>query len=154
MIKTKYFQKYTDKQTEVKFLLGGIGTGNISLGVRGNLCEFELFNNPSKDIDMPYTFFATHIKYADGKVANRILEAQIPSPHRRPVGYPSLELAGLPRFDSSVMEVAYPFSKVTLKDKDIPLKFTMESYTPFIPLNPDDSGIPGAGIGSPSTIAL
>lgn len=146
MAKTNYYQKYTDKQTEVKFLLGGIGTGNISVGVRGNLCEFELFNNPSKDIDMPYTFFATHIKYQNGNVSNRLLESELPNPHRRPVGYASLELAGLPRFESSVMEVAYPFSKVTLKDKEIPLKFSMESYTPFIPLSPDDSGIPGAYI--------
>lgn len=146
MIKTNYFQKYTNKQTEVKHLLGGIGTGNISLGVRGNLCEFELFNNPSKNIDMPYTFFATHIKYSDGSKINRILEAEIPSPHRNPVGYPSLELAGLPRFETSTMEVAYPFSKVSLKDREIPLSFSMEAYTPFIPLNPDDSGIPGAYI--------
>ena len=30
----------------VDFLLGGIGTGNVSLGARGNLTTWQIFNQP------------------------------------------------------------------------------------------------------------
>ena len=30
---------YSDSATVARFLLGGIGTGNVSVGSRGQLCE-------------------------------------------------------------------------------------------------------------------
>ena len=39
-------------------LLGGIGTGNISVGARGELRDWEIFNSPRKGNYLPYTFFA------------------------------------------------------------------------------------------------
>ena len=41
----------------VDFLLGGIGTGNVSLGARGNLTTWQIFNQPGQLNRMPYTFF-------------------------------------------------------------------------------------------------
>lgn len=32
----------------VDFLLGGIGTGNVSLGARGNLTTWQIFNQPDR----------------------------------------------------------------------------------------------------------
>ena len=40
----------------VDFLLGGIGTGNVSLGARGNLTTWQIFNQPGQMNRMPYTF--------------------------------------------------------------------------------------------------
>ena len=40
------------------FPLGGIGTGNVSLGARGELRDWEIFNRPGKGVELPYTFFA------------------------------------------------------------------------------------------------
>jgi hypothetical protein len=40
--------------TEVAFPLGGIGTGTISLGGRGNLRDFEIFNKPAKGNIIPF----------------------------------------------------------------------------------------------------
>ena len=40
----------------VDFLLGGIGTGNVSLGARGNLTTWQIFNQPGQLNRMPYTF--------------------------------------------------------------------------------------------------
>ena len=34
---------------QVAFLLGGIGTGNISVGPRGELKDWEIFNWPGKN---------------------------------------------------------------------------------------------------------
>src|ERR1041385_6382359 len=47
---------------EVAFTLGGIGTGTVSLGGRGELRDWELFNRPGKGHDLPYTFFAIWVQ--------------------------------------------------------------------------------------------
>jgi len=39
---------YSNDAREAAFLLGGIGTGNISLGARGELRDWEIFNRPGK----------------------------------------------------------------------------------------------------------
>src|SRR5580765_5840442 len=44
--------------SEVAFPLGGIGTGTVSLGGRGQLRDWEIFNRPAKGKHLPYTFFA------------------------------------------------------------------------------------------------
>ncbi|HHW31572.1 MAG TPA: hypothetical protein GXX20_07870 [Clostridiaceae bacterium] len=40
---------------EAAFLLGGIGTGTISVGARGELKDWEIFNKPSKGDNLSYT---------------------------------------------------------------------------------------------------
>jgi hypothetical protein len=39
---------YGADANEVAFPLGGIGTGTISIGARGNLRDFEIWNEPCK----------------------------------------------------------------------------------------------------------
>ena len=50
-------KSYTDQANALRFLLGGIGTGNISMNARGELCDFEIFNKPNKGVKLPYSFF-------------------------------------------------------------------------------------------------
>ncbi len=54
------------------------------------------------------------------------------------------EMAGLPRFDSADMGSEYPFVNFKFTDDQMPVQVSLEAFTPFIPLNADDSGIPGA----------
>lgn len=42
--------------TEVRFLLGGIGTGNFSVNSRGKFLDWEIFNWPSKNTKFPLSF--------------------------------------------------------------------------------------------------
>ena len=49
---------FNNDAREAAFLLGGIGTGNISVGARGELRDWEIFNSPGKGNYLPYTFFA------------------------------------------------------------------------------------------------
>lgn len=133
---------YTNKDTEVKFLLGGIGTGNISLDSRGHFSDYEIYNEPSKNRNLPYSFFSINI-FDKEKQYIKVLEANLSEPHKRPLGYFSSELAGLPRFNSSKMRCKYPFANVELIDDEIPVKVEMIAYTPFIPLDSKSSGIPG-----------
>ncbi|MDD4892230.1 MAG: GH116 family glycosyl-hydrolase, partial [Phycisphaerae bacterium] len=60
---------------EVAFPLGGIGTGTISLGGRGNLRDWEIFNSPGKGNDIP-ALFALWCKPAGGKPVARVLEGE------------------------------------------------------------------------------
>src|SRR6476646_4078921 len=46
---------------EIAFPLGGIGTGTVSLGGRGDFRDWEIFNRPNKGGVLPFTFVALHL---------------------------------------------------------------------------------------------
>ena len=126
---------YPYEATECKFLLGGIGTGNVSVGTRGNYCDWEIFGQPGKGIHFPYTFFALWAKSKNTQPIVRILESRIQPPYTCSHGFISADLAGLPRFERSSFSAAYPFVNVALEDSKLPLSVELEAFTPFIPLN-------------------
>jgi len=144
----EHLNTYDETATQIAFLLGGIGTGNISLGARGELKDWELFNSPGIGNMFPYTFFALHINNGgegqERAVLNRVLESEIQPPHNLSHGYSSSRLAGLPRFEHSRMRAEYPLCAVKLEDGRVPVDVTLEAYTPFIPLDDEDSALPVA----------
>jgi len=135
--------KYSKDAGECAFLLGGIGTGNISIGQRGDLRDIEIFNSPNKGYNPPYTFFSIWVKEEGKTPISKKLEAKKIPPYTGSHGFYSHETAGIPYLDSSTILCEYPFVRIDYKDKDLPLDIIQEAYTPFIPLNADDSGIPG-----------
>ena len=135
---------YADDASEAAFLVGGIGTGCYSIGARGEMRDWEIFNRPGKGNRLPYTFFALSARGPGVGVA-RVLEARLHPPFSSARGYESNLVAGLPRFAHSQMTGRFPFVTVELQDPDIPLGVTLEAFNPFIPLDADSSGIP-AGI--------
>ena len=54
---------YDNKAEEARFYLGGIGTGNFCVGSRGQLANWQLFNQPGFDNILPYTFFAIRTSF-------------------------------------------------------------------------------------------
>ena len=135
---------YKGDASVAKFLLGGLGTGNISVGPRGELRDWEIFNRPGKGQFVPFSFFAIWTKEEGKEPVSRILESKICPPFYKSHGFLNGELAGIPRFEESKMVGKQPFVYVDLKDSTVPVTVQMEAYTPFIPLNADDSGIPTA----------
>jgi non-lysosomal glucosylceramidase len=133
-----------DHLNEIAFPLGGIGTGMVSLGGRGNLRDWEIFNRPGKGINLPYTFFAIHVQQKGKPAKVRILEGPYPLPFQEPHGHgiKRIELAGLPRMKKAVFRGMYPKAQVKLLDEELPISVTMEAFNPFIPLDPVESGIP------------
>ncbi len=129
---------------EAAFLLGGIGTGNISVGARGELRDWEIFNTPAKGNYAPFTFFSIWAKPEGGESITRVLESNLTPPFSKSHGFSCSEIAGLPRLDSSTLKGEYPFVTVDFQDKKLPVNVSLTAFTPFIPLNADDSGIPGA----------
>jgi uncharacterized protein (DUF608 family) len=53
---------------------------------------------------------------------------------------------GLPRFESARFETQFPFGKVTLEDKDIPLAVEVTGWSPFEPGDADAASLPVVGL--------
>ena len=130
--------------TEIAFPLGGIGTGTVSLGGRGNLRDFEIFGKPAKGNVLPFTFFALWARPEGGEPVAKILEGKIPPPYRSGFGEPQAQLQGLPRFDETSFVGEYPVAVLELSDGKVPVKASLRAWNPFIPLNVKDSAIPVA----------
>jgi uncharacterized protein (DUF608 family) len=124
------------------FPLGGIGTGNVSIGARGELRDWEIFNRPAKNSRLPNTFFALHAQAEGQPAITRVLEGPIPPPHTWSHGYHPATGAGLPRLASATMRGEYPFVTIAFEDPKLPVRAQLEAFTPLIPLDPDDSGLP------------
>jgi Predicted bile acid beta-glucosidase len=139
----KNTKTYTNQQHAFRALLGGIGTGNISLDATGRMCDFEIMNQPNKNTKMPYTFFSMWSQIGEEKSQAVVLEAAPTGISNKALGHASAEVYGLPRMTTSQVETNYPFYLYTLKKEGLPLQVQLEAYTPFIPLDAKDSGIPG-----------
>jgi uncharacterized protein (DUF608 family) len=122
--------------------VGGIGTGDILIGGRGNIRALEIFNRSAMN-DQPYmTFFSLWYQEKDKPADAKILEGPVPVDISGPYGITRRQLEGIPRFRKTRFSARYPFINLNLKDPDVPLKITGEFYNPLVPLNVDKSSIP------------
>ena len=142
MKKTEGIRSFTSSASEVAFPLGGIGTGNVSLGARGEFRDWEIFNSPAKGNNLPNTFFAIRMQSGNDDPIARVIEGPIQHPHIQSHGYHPSTTGGLPRFAKSTLHGEYPLVTVDFEDEKLPLSIQLEAYTPLIPLNPEDSGTP------------
>lgn len=126
------------------FLLGGIGTGNVSLGACGELRDWELENNPDKGRHNPHSFFAIHAVPAGGQPVTRVLEARPEGRRDADAGYPFDRLMGLPRLAAATLYGEYPVVDIDFHDDDLPVEVSLRAFTPLVPLDADDSGMPAA----------
>lgn len=144
MKKTDGIRSFDSSASEVAFPLGGIGTGNVSIGARGDLRDWEIFNSPAKGNNLPNTFFAIRVQSNGNDPIARVIEGPVQHPHIRSHGYHPSTSAGLPRFAKSTLHGEYPLVTIDFEDDKLPITIQLEAYTPLIPINPEDSGIPCA----------
>ncbi len=128
----------------IAFPLGGIGTGSISLGGRGQLRDWEIFNRPDKGYSPNYAFPAIWARQAGGKPVARVLEARILPPYEGRDGLGAYNVPGLPRLEEAVFTGEFPFARVAFADPKLPVSVELEAWSPFIPLDEDASGHPVA----------
>ncbi|WP_017203484.1 GH116 family glycosyl-hydrolase [Microbacterium algeriense] len=126
------------------FPLGGIGTGNVSIGARGELRDWEFENLPDKGRRNPHSFFAIHAAPEGGTAVTRVLEARLTGRHDADAGYAFDQLAGLPRLDAASLHGEYPVVDVDFTDRVLPVEVSLHAFTPLVPLDADASGIPAA----------
>ena len=133
---------FDSSATAVAFPLGGIGTGNVSLGARGEWRDWEIFNQPAKGNTLPNTFFALRVQQGEAEPQLRVIEGPLQPPFTLSHGIHPRNGGGLPRFQDTTFRGEYPFALIDFHDDRLPIEVQLEAYTPLIPLNPDDSGIP------------
>ncbi len=129
--------------------LGGIGTGTVGLGGRGELRDWMVMNRPAVGYagiltgnDAP--FFAIHIQGEGTAASTRGLLGPLhPAEYSSDEGR-SVNHAGLPRFAHASFETAYPFGQVILSDERLPVLVRIKGFNPLIPGDADRSGIPVA----------
>lgn len=129
---------------EIAFPLGGIGTGTVSVGGRGQLRDWEIFNRPGKGKHLPYTFFSIWAQADHAKPVARVLEARLQPPYNGAFGAPARLAAGLPRLASARFIGAYPLARVEFQDEALPVQVMLEAFNPCIPGDVEDSGLPVA----------
>ena len=139
----------SDHLKEIALPLGGIGTGTVSVGGRGELRDWEIMNVPAKGFNTGTQsrnapFFAVFTKDETGKTTTTMLAGPVsPNEYNDPFGTPVYNF-GLPRFREASFDAAYPFGQVHLSDKDIPVSVTLKAFNPFVPTDADKSGMPVA----------
>jgi len=137
---------FTGRQLdEIAFPLGGIGTGSVSIGGWGQLRDWEIFNRPAKGNILAYSFFTLRAQAEGEQPVVRVLQGPTGGTYTgRGSGVERLNGAGLPHFRQCSFTGAFPFATVRLRDPDVPLRVSIEAFSPFIPLNDKDSSIPAA----------
>ena len=132
--------------------LGGIGTGTISLGGRGEIRDhYQIMNEPaSGDVDKgdrasKGPIFLVHVASADGSASTTRMLAGPLYAHEKfqqngcPVPY-----HGVPRFAQASFSAAYPFGTVTLSDPSLPIRAKVRGFNPLVPGDADASSLPVA----------
>jgi len=140
-----YPRTYSGRQLAmIAFPLGGIGTGSISLGGRGQLRDWEIFNRPDKGRSPSYAFPSIWAKRGNSKPVTRVLEARLMPPYAGSSGLGSGNAPGLSRLESATFTGEFPLAGIAFQDAHLPVQVTLEALSPFIPLDPDASGLPVA----------
>jgi len=129
---------------EVAFPLGGIGTGTVSLGARGELRDWEIFNRPAKRRFLPFTFVALWAKPEGESSLLRVVEGPAQPPYFGWNGYRHESGQGLRHFEKATFTGKYPIARVEFEENEFPVSVSLEAFTPFVPLNVDDSSLPVA----------
>jgi len=138
-----YPRVYSGRQLAmIAFPLGGIGTGSISLGGRGQLRDWELFNRPDKGRSPNYAFPSIWAKRGSSKPVARVLEARLMPPYAGSSGLGSDNAPGLSRLEGATFTGAFPMARVAFQDAHLPVHVSLDAFSPFIPLDPDASGLP------------
>lgn len=138
--------RHYDQQhlTRLALPLGGIGTGTVSLGGRGQLQDWEIMNRPAKGYStvlMGNTapFFAIHV--AEKSKTKALLGPIEPHEYQHMEGRP-VDHHGLPRFAHARFDAAYPFGQVSLADSSMPVSVRIKGFNPLIPADAEASGLP------------
>lgn len=144
-----------ERNAHIAFPLGGIGAGMLCLEGTGALSHFAMHHRPN-NLNEPMVFSALSVKTPGGDVVARVLEGQVP---RRKISGSKVKdyepgpgsglygkHYGLPRFAESSFEGRFPFGTVSLQDEKMPVAVSITGWSPFIPLNANDSSLPAAGL--------
>jgi len=140
-----------ERLSMVAMPVGGIGTGNISIGGNGQWKDVEIMNKPGMGFygstsSKQAPCFMIFTRRSNGEKMTRALMGPIPNSQFTGDQGSVAPNHGLPRFDSASFSTAYPFAMVNLEEASMPVSVTLKTFNPFVPADPESSGIPIAVI--------
>jgi len=134
----------TEALQNVGMPIGGLFTGTLYLGGDGKLWLWDIFNRVVEGIQpRQVKYKGQSLRMREG--ANYVSPALPKSPIEQGFAVriddkvSPLDHSG---FTNISFEGRYPVGRVTYKDKGCPVSVKLEAYSPFIPLNTDDSSMP------------
>ena len=141
----RYPRVFTGRQLAMLAMpLGGIAAGSISLGGRGQLRDWEIFNRPDKGRSPEYAFASIWAQTGSRKPVAHVLEARLMPPYEGPDGLGSKNAPGLSRLEGATFTGEFPIAQIAFRDSRLPVTVTLDAFSPFIPLDADESGLPVA----------
>ncbi len=147
-----------DDLKEIRFPIGGVGSGCISMNGKGALVDWEVADRPNAQSRPDFTFIGLRVgQKGQGQRRFRVLEGPVTEnlmgngpAHFSAGGYGMgvryAIAAGLPRFPEAEFVGRFPFAKVSLADPAFPVTAQLEGWSPFIPGNSDESSLPVAAL--------
>ena len=111
----------SNRHTDARLHLGGIGTGNFEIGSDGQLTTWQLFNT-LKDGQVPFCFAVKN-----GATARLLQTAGGPD---------------WPRVQQIEMTGEYPFADLRFRDSGLPVQLSLTAFSPFAPLDAGFSATP------------
>lgn len=133
-----------DHLARLSFPLGGIGTGGIGLGGRGQLRDWQIYNRAEQGY-APYVAMSTLAVQVPGQsMVARVLESRLLPPFEGWSGADRHNFPGLPRLAEAQFTSRFPLVEVAFTDDTLPVRVTLEAFSPFIPHQADESGYPVA----------
>ena len=110
-----------DYLTAISLPVGGIGAGCIQINGKAERKIWQIFNNHSQAF-VPHSFFAVRAKTKAGQPVVRALQRSEVGPFK---AMKDLSFRG-----------EYPFGWYDFEDGELPVKVSMETFNPLIPLEP------------------
>jgi uncharacterized protein (DUF608 family) len=116
----------------------------VSLGGRGQLRDWEIFNRPAKGRDLALCFFALWARPEGGEAVARVLERRLLPPFVADRGLSPWAVAALPRLEEATFIGTYPTASVRFHDRALPVEVELAAFTPWAPPDARDSSLPVA----------
>ncbi|MCC6490529.1 MAG: hypothetical protein IT364_23795, partial [Candidatus Hydrogenedentes bacterium] len=116
---------------ELKYIgmpIGGLCAGQLYLGGDGTLWHWDIFNKPVSTGAEHYAHPLDPVSPVEQGFTLKLGERSL-----------ALDRSG---FADVSFRGEYPIGIVEYRDPALPLEITLEAYSPFIPLNADDSSLP------------
>jgi uncharacterized protein (DUF608 family) len=136
---------------QVAMPMGGIGAGTICLTAFGALQDFSLRHVPDlstlTETAGPRPGGFAMLRVLGSKPVTKVLEGPYPpekiyNQGMHPGGNRQAGYEGFPRMEKSSFKAAYPYGEVTMSHPEVPLKVTLNAWSPLIPLDDKNSGLP------------
>jgi len=149
-----------DRQRNISFPVGGLGTGSIGVSGNGCLIDWQIYNRPAMGSRNGYSHFAIKAEDEEELLDARVLVADQPLPYMEAADLVSMQgmhyfkellhsgqvdertMQGMPHFREAVFKGTYPMAELDFQEERFPGQVSARYFNPLIPLNDKDSSIP------------